>query len=74
MERLGGLSRLMPWTALSFLLGGVAISALPPLNGFTSEFLIYSGLFTGEPIGVWAKVALVAPAARCWPSSARCRR
>jgi hydrogenase-4 component B len=48
----------MPWTALSFLLGGVAISALPPLNGFTSEFVIYSGLFTGEPIAVWAKVAL----------------
>lgn len=58
MEKLGGLSRLMPWTALSFLLGGVAISALPPLNGFTSEFVIYSGLFTAEPIAVWAKVAL----------------
>lgn len=63
MERLGGLSRLMPWTALSFLLGGVAISALPPLNGFTSEFVIYSGLFTGEPIAVGAKVALGAGAA-----------
>ena len=58
MEKLGGLSRLMPWTALSFLLGGVAISALPPLSGFTSEFVIYSGLFTGEPIAAWAKVAL----------------
>ena len=58
IEKLGGLSRLMPLTALSFLLGGVAISALPPLNGFTSEFVIYSGLFNGEPIGVWAKVAL----------------
>lgn len=58
MEKLGGLSRLMPWTALSFVLGGVAISALPPLNGFTSEFVIYSGLFSGEPIGAWAKVAL----------------
>ena len=58
MEKLGGISRLMPWTALSFLLGGLAISALPPLNGFTSEFVIYSGLFTGEAIGVSAKVAL----------------
>lgn len=58
MERLGGLSRLMPWTALGFLLGGVAISALPPLNGFTSEFVIYAGLFSGQPIGVWAQVAL----------------
>ena len=74
MERLGGLARLMPWTALSFLLGGVAISALPPLNGFTSEFVIYSGLFTGEPIGAWAKVALARSPRPCWPSSARCRR
>ncbi len=44
LERLGGLARSMPWTAGFFLLGGVAISALPPLNGFVSEFLIYSGL------------------------------
>ncbi|VTU46144.1 proton-conducting transporter transmembrane domain-containing protein [Variovorax sp. PBL-E5] len=58
MERLGGLSRWMPWTSLSFILGGVAIAALPPLNGFTSEFVIYSGLFSDAPIGVWAKVAL----------------
>lgn len=63
VERLGGLSRLMPWTAISFLLGGVAISALPPLNGFTSEFVIYSGLFNGAASGVWAKVALCAAAA-----------
>ena len=63
MEKLGGLARLMPWTAISFLLGGVAISALPPLNGFTSEFVIYSGLFNGQPIAPWAKVALAAAAA-----------
>jgi hydrogenase-4 component B len=50
MERLGGLARLMPWTAASFLIGGVAISALPPLNGFASEFVIYSGLFSGQPM------------------------
>mgnify|MGYP000692211403 CR=1 FL=1 len=58
LERLGGLAKLMPLTALSFLVGGVAISALPPFNGFASEFLIYSGLFTGEVIGVWAKLVL----------------
>jgi hydrogenase-4 component B len=62
LERLGGLSRLMPWTAASFLLGGVAISALPPLNGFTSEFVIYSGLFHGG-IGTSAQVALCLVAA-----------
>ena len=58
IERLGGLSRLMPWTALSFILGGIAISALPPLNGFTSEFVIYSGLFNHAAMGTWAQVAL----------------
>ncbi len=63
MERLGGLSRLMPWTSLSFILGGVAIAGMPPLNGFTSEFVIYSGLFTDAPIGSWAKVALCAAGA-----------
>ena len=63
MEELGGLSRRMPWTAVSFLLGGVAISALPPLNGFSSEFTLYSGLFTGEPIGPAAQVALAATGA-----------
>ena len=63
MEKLGGLARLMPWTTFSFLLGGVAISALPPLNGFTSEFVIYSGLFNAQPIAPWAKVALAAAGA-----------
>jgi hydrogenase-4 component B len=58
MERLGGLAKLMPLTALSFLVGGIAISALPPFNGFASEFLIYSGLFTGAALGVWVKLLL----------------
>jgi len=63
VERLGGIARLMPLTAMAFLLGGLAISALPPLNGFASEFLIYSGLFTGQPIPPWARVALAGTAA-----------
>ncbi|NCD24277.1 MAG: NADH-quinone oxidoreductase subunit H, partial [Deltaproteobacteria bacterium] len=45
MSRLGGLWRAMPWTATLFTLGSVAICGLPPLNGFVSEWLIYSGLF-----------------------------
>ena len=44
LERLGGLARRLPWTAGLFLLGGLAISGLPPFNGFVSEFLIYAGL------------------------------
>ncbi|MEI7908286.1 MAG: proton-conducting transporter membrane subunit [Verrucomicrobiota bacterium] len=45
MSRLGGLWRAMPWTAGWFALGAVAISGLPPLNGFVSEWLVYLGLF-----------------------------
>ena len=45
MSRLGGLWRVMPWTAGLFALGAVAASSLPPLNGFVSEWLIYLGLF-----------------------------
>lgn len=45
MSRLGGLWRTMPWTAGLFALGAVAISGLPPLNGFVSEWLVYLGLF-----------------------------
>jgi hydrogenase-4 component B len=53
IELLGGLSRAMPWTAALFLVGSVAISGLPPLNGFVSEFLLYFGSF-GAVLG-WSK-------------------
>ncbi len=45
IDHLGGLAKVMPRTALCFLIGAVAICGLPPLNGFVSEFLIYVGLF-----------------------------
>ena len=45
IEKLGGLIKKMPKTALFFLLGALAICGLPPFNGFISEFLIYSGIF-----------------------------
>ncbi|MBI2838222.1 MAG: hydrogenase 4 subunit B [Acidobacteria bacterium] len=47
MEELGGLARRMPWTTGLFLLGAVAISALPPLNGFVSEWLTFQALLGG---------------------------
>ncbi|MBI3509295.1 MAG: hypothetical protein HY064_01425 [Bacteroidetes bacterium] len=47
MEQLGGLIKKMPSTAFFFLVGALAICGLPPLNGFISEFLIYSGLIEG---------------------------
>ena len=39
LDRLGGIARVMPWTSALFLVGVLAISALPPLNGFVSEWL-----------------------------------
>jgi hydrogenase-4 component B len=45
IDRLGGLAKAMPRTAICFVVGAVAICGLPPLNGFVSEFLIYLGLF-----------------------------
>jgi hydrogenase-4 component B len=44
LDRLGGLIRRMPWTALFFLLGALSISALPPFNGFVSEWLTLQAL------------------------------
>src|SRR6266404_1745642 len=44
MEHLGGLIRGMPLTAFTFLVGCMAISALPPLNGFVSEWLIFQAI------------------------------
>ena len=44
MERLGGLIHRMPVTSLAFLVGCVAISALPPLNGFVSEWLTFQAI------------------------------
>jgi hydrogenase-4 component B len=63
LERLGGLAKRMPRTALLFLVGGVAMTALPPLNGFVSELVIYSGLLSGEAPSALANIALVAAAA-----------
>lgn len=45
MDRMGGFGRVLPKTAFFFLAGAVAISGLPPLNGFASEWLVYLGLF-----------------------------
>lgn len=45
MEEYGGLLRRMPWTGLFFLIGAVSISALPPSNGFVSEWLVFQSLF-----------------------------
>lgn len=45
IEAMGALSKRMPVTAFLFLIGAISISALPPFNGFASEWLLYLGLF-----------------------------
>ncbi len=50
IEKLGGLIKKMPATALLFLVGSLAIGGLPPFNGFISEFLIFSGFLEGIKI------------------------
>lgn len=44
VEKMGGLLRRMPWTGFFFLIGSVSISALPPFNGFVSEWLTFQSL------------------------------
>ncbi|MCX7781474.1 MAG: hydrogenase 4 subunit B [Negativicutes bacterium] len=59
MEALGGLIKLMPYTAIVFLFGAAAIAALPPLSGFVSEWLTFQSLFLLPQAldGIKAKVA-----------------
>lgn len=66
MEKMGGLFRRMPATAICFLIGALAISAIPPFNGFVSEWFTYQSLFNAAMQGdkavmivaVFAAVAL----------------
>lgn len=59
MDRLGGMIKLMPRTAIMFLIGAVAIGGIPPLNGFVSEFLIYSGILQGISDDSVARIILL---------------
>jgi hydrogenase-4 component B len=45
IEHFGGLMKRMPYTAVFFLIGSLAICGLPPFNGFISEYLIFLGMF-----------------------------
>ncbi len=53
METLGGLIRRMPVTAFTFLVGAAAISALPPLNGFVSEWLTFQAILQSPNLPQW---------------------
>jgi hydrogenase-4 component B len=65
LDALGGLIHRMPWTAATFLVGAAAISALPPLNGFVSEWLTFQALLVlglAAPTAIYALGAAVAVA------------
>jgi formate hydrogenlyase subunit 3/multisubunit Na+/H+ antiporter MnhD subunit len=59
MEHLGGLIHRMPLTAVAFLVGCVAISALPPFNGFVSEWLTFQAILLSPQLPQWIPRLLV---------------
>jgi len=59
MEHLGGLIHRMPHTAFAFLIGCAAISALPPLNGFVSEWLVFQAILLSPQLPSWGLKFLV---------------
>ena len=59
MERLGGLIHRMPYTAFAFLIGSAAISALPPFNGFVSEWLTFQAILVSPQLPQWVLKFLV---------------
>ncbi|MGA8584406.1 MAG: hydrogenase 4 subunit B [Roseiarcus sp.] len=61
MEHLGGLIHRMPQTAFAFLIGCVAISALPPFNGFVSEWLTFQAILLSPQLPSWG-LRILAPA------------
>src|SRR5260221_6550231 len=54
MDRLGGLIHRMPLTSFAVLVGCVAISALPPFNGFVSEWLMFQAVLQSPELPQWA--------------------
>ena len=61
MEHLGGLIHRMPYTSFAFLVGCVAISALPPLNGFVSEWLTFQAILQSPQLPQWG-LKIIVPA------------
>lgn len=60
IEKLGGLIKKMPYTAFFFLTGALAVSAIPPLNGFVSEWITFQALFTCiSLVNNWVKLIII---------------
>ena len=57
LNRMGGLARRMPVTALTFLIGAMSVSAIPPFNGFVSEWFTYQSFFSAAQMPfIWLRV------------------
>ncbi|KYK24316.1 NADH:ubiquinone oxidoreductase [Thermoplasmatales archaeon SM1-50] len=50
LDDIGGLARTMKFTTVFFIIGLLAVAGMPPLNGFTSKFLIYESVYQLNPI------------------------
>jgi multicomponent Na+:H+ antiporter subunit D len=50
LNKLGGLARNMKYTTVFFIIGLIAVSGLPPLNGFASKLMIYQSTYEINPI------------------------
>lgn len=60
LGRMGGLIHRMPQTAVFMLVGAAAISALPPLNGFVGEWLLFQAILNGPALPQWSLKILIA--------------
>jgi hydrogenase-4 component B len=61
IDRMGGMSRILPRTAPLFLVGSLAICGLPPLNGFVGELFLYFGAFSDGMLASLPILAFIAP-------------
>jgi hydrogenase-4 component B len=65
LNRMGGLSRRMPWTALIFLIGALSVSAIPPFNGFVSEWFTYQSILAAGRVSYFSLRVLAPLCAVC---------
>jgi len=63
IEKMGGFARVIPLTAVTFLVGAISICGLPPFNGFVSEFVIYKSFFrAGDLLHGYAPLVMLVSA------------
>ncbi len=61
LDRMGGLAKVMPLTFIAALISALAISGVPPFNGFASKWMIYNGIIAAKHLGfVWVIVLVAA--------------